>query len=65
MLSCFQNSGSMLEVYIALPPKQVTSVSLVLKDGDAESESLSSLIQISASDSRKTDSSKVVSFIGI
>ena len=45
--------------------KQVTDVSLVLKESDTESENLSSLIPLSVSDSQKTDSSKVVSFIGI
>ena len=47
------------------PQKQVTDVSLVLKDSDMESENLSSLIRFSVSDGQKTDSSKVVSFIGI
>ena len=45
--------------------KQLTDVSLVLNDSDAESENLSSLIPLSASDSQKTDSLKDVSFIGI
>ena len=40
-------------------------VSLVLKDSDMNSENLSSLIQLSVSDGQKTDSSKLVSFIGI
>ena len=61
----FSVSGSMLEIYVMLPQKQVTNVSLVLKDSDRESENLSSLIQLSVSDSQKTDSSKDVSFIGI
>ena len=47
------------------PQKQVTYVSLVLKDSDTESENLSWLIWLSVSDGQKTDSSKVVSFIGI
>ena len=47
------------------PQKQVTDVSLVLKDSDMDSENLSSLIRLSVSDGQKTDSSKVVSFIGI
>ena len=48
------------------PKKQVTNVSLVLKDSDTESENLSSLFRISVySDSQKTDSSKDVSFIAI
>ena len=45
--------------------KQVTDVSLVLKYSDMDSESLSSLIQLSVSDGQKTDSSKFVSVIGI
>ena len=45
--------------------KQVTDVSLVLKDSDMDSENLSSLIWLSVSDGQKTDSSKVVSVIGI
>ena len=45
--------------------KQVTDVSLVLKDSDMDSENLSSLNQLSVSDGQKTDSSKVVSVIGI
>ena len=48
-----------------LPQKQVTDVSLVLKDSDMESENLSSLIRFSVSDSQKIDGSKDVSFIGI
>ena len=40
-------------------------VSLVLKDGDMDSENLSSLIWLPVSDGQKTDSSKVVSVIGI
>ena len=47
------------------PQKQVTEVSLVLKDSDMDSENLSSLIRLSVSDGQKTDSSKVVSVIGI
>ena len=45
--------------------KQVTEVSLVSKDSDMDSENLSSLIRLSVSDGQKTDSSKVVSVIGI
>ena len=45
--------------------KQVTDVSLVLKDSDTESENLSSLIRLSVSDGQKTDSLNIVSFIGI
>ena len=51
--------------YVTSPQKQVTDVSLVLKDSDMDSENLSSLIRLSVSDSWKTDSSKVVSVIGI
>ena len=40
-------------------------VSIVLKDSDTESENFCSLIQLSVSDGQKTDSSNVVSFIGI
>ena len=47
------------------PQKQVTDVSLVLKDSDMDSENVSSLIRLSVSDDQKTDSSKVVSVIGI
>ena len=47
------------------PQKQVTDVSLVLKDSDMDSENLSSLIRLSVSDGQKTDSSKVVPVIGI
>ena len=63
----FSVSGSVLEnlLNVASPQKQVTDVSLVLKDSDTESENLSSLIRFSVSDSQKTDSSKDVSFIGI
>ena len=50
---------------VTSPQKQVTDVSLVLKDSDMDSENLSSLIRLSVSDGQKTDSSKVVSFIGI
>ena len=47
------------------PQKQVTDVSLVLKDSDIDSENLSSLIRLSISDGQKTDSSNVVSFVGL
>ena len=43
--------------------KQVTGISLVLKDSDTESENLSLLIRLSVSDGQKTDSSKVVSYV--
>ena len=52
-------------LYITSPQKQVTDVSLILKDSDMDSENLSSLIRLSVSDGQKTDSSKVLSFIGI
>ena len=58
-------SGSMLAINLMLLQKQVTDVSLVLKDGDMDSENLSLLIRLSVSDGQKTDSSKVVSVIGI
>ena len=50
-----------------LPQKQVTVISLVLKDSSTESENLSSLLWLSVSDGQneKADSSKEVSFIGI
>ena len=50
---------------VTSPQNQVTDVSLVLKDSDMDSENLSSLIRLSVSDGQKTDSSKVVSVIGI
>ena len=50
---------------VTSPQKQVTDVSLVLKDSDMDSENLSSLIRLSVSDGQKTDSSKVISFTGI
>ena len=46
-------------LYVTSPQKQVTDVSLVLKDSDMDSENLSSLIRLSVSDDQKTDSSKV------
>ena len=52
-------------LYIMSLQKQVTDVSLVLKDSDMDSENLSSLIRLSVSDGQQTDSSKVVSVIGI
>ena len=52
-------------LYLTSLQKQVTDVSLVLKDSDMDSENLNSLIQLSVSDGQKTDSSKVFSFIGI
>ena len=50
---------------VAAKKKQVTDVSLVLKDSDTESENLSPLIRLSVSDGQKTDRSNDVSFIGI
>ena len=63
----FSVSGFMLAIYfyVTSSQKQVTGVSLVLKDSDMDSENLSSLIRLSVSDGQKTDSSKVVSVIGI
>ena len=52
-------------LYATSQQKQVTDVSLVLKDSDMDSENLSSLIRLSVSDGQKTDSSRVVSVIGI
>ena len=52
-------------LYVTSPQKQVTDVSLVLKDSDMDSENLNSLIRLSVSDGQKTDTSKVVSVIGI
>ena len=51
-------------LYIPSPQKQVTDVSLVLKDSNMESENLSSLIRLSVYDGQKTDSPKVESVIG-
>ena len=52
----FSISGSMLY--------NVAAGSVILKDSDMDSENLSLLIRLSVSDGRKTDSSKMVSFIG-
>ena len=52
-------------LYAMSPQKQVTDISLVLKDSDTDSEKLSLLILLSVSDGQKTDSSNIVSFIGI
>ena len=51
--------------YVTSPQKQVTDVSLVLKDSDMDSENLSSLMRVSVSDGQKTDSSKVIPVICI
>ena len=50
---------------VTSPQKQITDVSLVLKDSDMDSENLISQIWFSVSDGQKTDSSKVVSVISI
>ena len=42
-----------------------SSLSLVLKASDMDTENLRSLIRLSASDGEKTNSSKGISFIGI
>ena len=42
-------------LYVTSPQKQVTDVSLALKDSDKDSENLSSLIRLSVSDGQKTD----------
>ena len=52
-------------LYVMSPQKQVTDVSLVLKDSDMNIENLSLLNRLSVSDGQKIDSSKVLSFIGI
>ena len=52
-------------LYVTLRQKQVTDVSLILKDSDTDSENLSSLIRLSVSDGQKTDSLNVVSFTSI
>ena len=54
----------MLEIYFMQRhrKKQVTDISLLLKDSDTESENLSFLIRLSVSDSQKIDGSKDVSF---
>ena len=50
----FSVSGSMLEIYFTQSPqKQVTNVSLILKDSDMESENLSLLIRFYVSDGHK------------
>ena len=63
----FSVTGSILAIYfnVTSPQKHVTDISLVLKDSDMNSENLSSLFRLSVSDGQKTDSSKVVSVIGI
>ena len=52
----------MLKIYFTQRrrKKQVTDVSLVLKESDTHSENLSSLSRLSVSDGQKTDSSNVV-----
>ena len=55
--SCFLSLVPCLKFTIHnVAAKQVTGVSLVLKDSDTESENLSSLIRLSVSDSQKSDS---------
>ena len=44
---------------------QISTQRPVLKDSDMDSENLRSLIRLSVSDGQKTDSSKVILFIGI
>ena len=51
--------------YVTSRQKQESDVSLVLKDSDIDSEKFSLLIRLSVPDGQKTDSSKVVSLIGI
>ena len=46
----FSVSGSMLEIYVTSPQKQVANISFVLKDSDMDSENLSLLIWLSVSD---------------
>ena len=59
----FSVSGSMLKnlLYVTSPQKQVTDVSLVLKDSDTESENLSSLhlIRLSVSDGQTQTNQKM------
>ena len=55
---------SLLEIKMT-PQKQVTNVSLILKDSDRASEKLSSLIRLTLPGGQKKDISKEVSFIGI
>ena len=63
----FSVIGSMLGINFTQTSlqKQVTYISLGLKDIDMESENLSLLIWLSVSDDQKTDSSKDVSVIVI
>ena len=61
----FSVSDSMFEINLTSPQKQVTDISLSLKDSDTKSENLSLLNQLSVSDGQKTDSSNVVLVIGI
>ena len=66
MPTCFPSLVPCLQFTLHnLAAKQVTDVSLILKDSDMDSENLSSLIRLSVSDGQKIDSSKVVSVIGI
>ena len=63
----FSVFGYILEIYgyVTSPQTLETDVSLVLKDNDMDSKNLNWLIRLSVSDGQKTDTSKVVSFIGI
>ena len=57
--SCFPSLVPCLKFFLRnVAAKQVTDLSLVLKDSDMESENLSSLIRLSVSDGQKTDSFK-------
>ena len=48
-------SGSKLEInfFVMSPQKQVTGISLVVKDSDMDSENLSSLIRLYVSDGQR------------
>ena len=48
-----RESGSMLEINLTSSQKQVTDVSLSLKDSDKKSENLGALIQLSVLDGQK------------
>ena len=66
MSSCFLSLVPCLKFTLRnAPTKQVTDISLVFKDSDTDSENLSFFILLSVSDGQKTDSSNVVSLIGI
>ena len=64
--SCFPSLVPCLKFTLSnVAAKHVTDVSLVLKDSDTDSKNLSSMVWLSVSDGQKTDSSNVVSFIGL